>query len=134
MYRSPTLSVASWSEEAVGSRRRWPMNMQPLVDEWTEEAIHAQRCSDAVDADIGGSSLPIHPWLPVHFASRSPGSRVFPSAVVSGNSLYIFGGHDGGVYRNDLLVFNLETRAWLLDIELKGSGVRAKGIFRTNTC
>lgn len=34
---------------------------------------------------------------------RSPGSRVFPSAVVSGSMLYIFGGHDGATYRNDLV-------------------------------
>ena len=61
-------------------------------------------------------------WMSVTFASRSPGSRVFPSAVVHGDSLYIFGGHDGGVYRNDLLVFNLETRVWLLDLELTGGG------------
>jgi len=64
----------------------------------------------------------VHPWMQVTFASRSPGSRVFPSAVVHDVSLYIFGGHDGGVYRNDLLVFNLETRAWLLDLDFTGGG------------
>ena len=61
-------------------------------------------------------------WQGVTFSSRSPGSRVFPSAVVHDVSLYIFGGHDGGVYRNDLLVLNLETRAWLLDLETSGEG------------
>jgi hypothetical protein len=76
----------------------------------------------AADDDSAASSSSTQPWLPVHFASRSPGSRVFPSAVVHEDSLYIFGGHDGGVYRNDLLVFNLETRVWLLDQEVSGGG------------
>ena len=62
------------------------------------------------------------PWQPVPFATRSPGSRVFPSAVVHAECLYIFGGHDGGVYRNDLLIFSLETRAWQLDFEPSGGG------------
>ena len=53
---------------------------------------------------------------------RSPGSRVFPSAVVHGDSLYVFGGHDGTVYRNDLLIFNLDTRTWLLDLDVTGEG------------
>jgi len=61
-------------------------------------------------------------WLPVQFHSRSPGSRVFPSAAVHGDSLYIFGGHDGTVYRNDLLIFNLDTRTWLLDLVVAGEG------------
>jgi len=61
-------------------------------------------------------------WAPVQFFSRSPGSRVFPSAVVHGECLYIFGGHDGSVYRNDLLIFNLDTRTWLLDLEVTGEG------------
>ena len=59
-------------------------------------------------------------WSPVTFVTRSPGSRVFPSAVVHRSSLYIFGGHDGTIYRNDLLIFNLETHGWQLDIELGG--------------
>lgn len=59
-------------------------------------------------------------WSPVTFVTRSPGSRVFPSAVVHRSSLYIFGGHDGHIYRNDLLIFNLETHGWQLDIELSG--------------
>ena len=67
------------------------------------------------------SSAPV-PWVPVSFVSRSPGSRVFPSAVVHSGSLYVFGGHDGGVYRNDLLIFNLETRAWQLDLDLSTGG------------
>ena len=61
-------------------------------------------------------------WQPVQFFSRSPGSRVFPSAVVHGELLYIFGGHDGSQYRNDLLVFNLETRTWILDLDVTGEG------------
>jgi len=61
-------------------------------------------------------------WTPVQFCSRSPGSRVFPSAVMHDKSLYVFGGHDGSVYRNDLLVFNLETYTWLLDLEVVGEG------------
>ena len=61
-------------------------------------------------------------WTPVQFFSRSPGSRVFPSAVVHGDSLYVFGGHDGTVYRNDLLIFNLDTRTWLLDLDVTGEG------------
>ena len=61
-------------------------------------------------------------WLAVTFASRSPGSRVFPSAVVHEASLYIFGGHDGSVYRNDLLIFDLETHMWHLDLDFKGNG------------
>ena len=36
--------------------------------------------------------------------------------------LYVFGGHDGAVYRNDLLVFNLETRTWILDLDVTGEG------------
>ena len=64
----------------------------------------------------------MQPWQQVTFVSRSPGSRVFPSAVVHRDSLYIFGGHDGAIYRNDLLIFNLETRGWQLDLELSGGG------------
>lgn len=59
-------------------------------------------------------------WQPVQFLSRSPGSRVFPSAVVHNNLLYVFGGHDGTVYRNDLLVFNFETRCWVTQLETLG--------------
>lgn len=62
------------------------------------------------------------PWEPVNFLSNSPGSRVFPSAVVHGGRLYIFGGHDGVVYRNDLLVFDLDSRTWTLDLEPHGAG------------
>ena len=72
------------------------------------------RSAPPIDGDLS--------WQQVTFSTRSPGSRVFPSAVVHKDSLYIFGGHDGGVYRNDLLVFNLETRAWLLDLEFSGEG------------
>lgn len=61
-------------------------------------------------------------WVPVNFLSRSPGSRVFPSAAVHGDSLYVFGGHDGTVYRNDLLIFNLDTRTWELDLVVEGEG------------
>lgn len=61
-------------------------------------------------------------WVPVNFLSRSPGSRVFPSAAVHGDSLYVFGGHDGTVYRNDLLIFNLDTRTWELDLVVAGEG------------
>ena len=61
-------------------------------------------------------------WTPVQFLSRSPGSRVFPSAVVFHNSLFIFGGHDGSLYRNDLLVFNMETRSWNANLEVHGEG------------
>ena len=39
-----------------------------------------------------------------------------------GELLYIFGGHDGSQYRNDLLVFNLETRTWILDLDVTGEG------------
>ena len=84
------------------------------------EAEEQQSIASSASSSSESSSMP--PWMPVHFATRSPGSRVFPSAVVHADSLYIFGGHDGGVYRNDLLVFNLETRAWQLDLELGGSG------------
>jgi N-acetylneuraminic acid mutarotase len=73
--------------------------------------------SDAPHGLDGGEALQ---WQAVHYASPSPGSRVFPSAVVHEDSLYIFGGHDGGIYRNDLLVFNLETHAWDLSIESSG--------------
>jgi len=59
-------------------------------------------------------------WQHVQFLSRSPGSRVFPSAVVHNSSLYVFGGHDGTVYRNDLLVFNFETRCWVTALEIVG--------------
>lgn len=59
-------------------------------------------------------------WQPLEFNSRSPGSRVFPSAVVHGGSLYVFGGHDGTVYRNDLLVFNFETRSWRTQQDMAG--------------
>ena len=92
--------------------------MEPTADHDDNIAQSPSTRANAA-ADDGG---PLHPWMPVTFASRSPGSRVFPSAVVHGDSLYIFGGHDGGVYRNDLLVFNLETRVWLLDLELTGGG------------
>ncbi|KAL1515650.1 hypothetical protein AB1Y20_002268 [Prymnesium parvum] len=61
-------------------------------------------------------------WTPVQFCSRSPGSRVFPSAVMHNKSLHIFGGHDGTAYRNDLLVFSLETYAWMTDFEVVGEG------------
>ena len=61
-------------------------------------------------------------WSSVQFSSRSPGSRVFPSAVVHENTLYVFGGHDGAVYRNDLIIFSLETYSWLLDVEVIGEG------------
>lgn len=59
-------------------------------------------------------------WSQVEFCSCSPGSRVFPSAAVHGDSLYIFGGHDGASYRNELLVFNLETRLWLPETLFNG--------------
>ena len=57
----------------------------------------------------GESSSAACRWTQVKFCSRSPGSRVFPSAVMHEKSLYVFGGHDGSMYRNDLLVFSLET-------------------------
>ena len=63
-----------------------------------------------------------HKWAPVPFNSRSPGSRVFPSAVVHGDSLHIFGGHDGTSYRNDLVAFNLESQEWTLDLGVVGEG------------
>ena len=61
-------------------------------------------------------------WTPVDFVGGSPGSRVFPSAVVSGACVYIFGGHNGTTYRNDLLVLSLETRSWTVDSEVDGDG------------
>jgi len=78
--------------------------------------------SDVVDppARTDDGVVDDHPWTQVTFVTRSPGSRVFPSAVVHRSSLYIFGGHDGTIYRNDLLIFNLETRGWQLDLELVG--------------
>jgi len=36
--------------------------------------------------------------------------------------LYVFGGHDGSVYRDDLLVFDVEARAWRLDLGVSGEG------------
>ena len=92
------------------------------------EAAAASGSGDTTLAGLAGLSIDstddetIQPWQQVTFASRSPGSRVFPSAVVYNNSLYIFGGHDGSVYRNDLLLFNLETRGWQLDLDISGSG------------
>jgi len=76
------------------------------------------------DVKDGGSSSASSgcKWQQVQFCSRSPGSRVFPSAVMHDKALYVFGGHDGSVYRNDLLVFSLDTYTWLLDLEVIGEG------------
>ena len=91
------------------------------------QASHHQQLDGEALCDSFSSSASVTeadgdapPWQPVPFATRSPGSRVFPSAVVHAECLYIFGGHDGGVYRNDLLIFSLETRAWQLDFEPSG--------------
>jgi len=65
--------------------------------------------------------LPARTWCPFHFATRSPGSRVFPSAVMHDSLLYIFGGHDGTVYRDDLLVLDLEMHAWKADLLVSGA-------------
>lgn len=93
------------------------------------QASHHQQLDGEALCDSFSSSASVTeadgdapPWQPVPFATRSPGSRVFPSAVVHAECLYIFGGHDGGVYRNDLLIFSLETRAWQLDFEPSGGG------------
>lgn len=87
-----------------------------------------QSPAGASGIDIGETSV-VHEesvdggnWQEVVFVNRSPGSRVFPSAVAHNDFLYIFGGHDGSIYRNDLLLFNLATRSWQFDLDISGDG------------
>jgi len=94
----------------------WPSHVS-LVEDSTRSGDEPDSSSKPVAATEWTRK-----WNSVQFLSRSPGSRVFPSAVVFHDSLFIFGGHDGSVYRNDLLVFNMETRSWQADLDVRGDG------------
>ena len=72
------------------SRRGPPRDpMQPYI-ETVESSAQSENLVESSDAE--GSSAQ---WNALRFHSESPGSRVFPSAVVNGEELYVFGGHDG---------------------------------------
>ena len=92
-----------------------------------EEGRSGDSLAEGVESPAGCSSSSCdidtaRKWSTVKFLSRSPGSRVFPSALTHNGNLYVLGGHDGTLYRNELLVFNLETRSWAHDLKIHGVG------------
>jgi hypothetical protein len=50
-------------------------------------------------------------WTPIKL--ELPNRRLSHTSTQIGSYLYIFGGHDGQGYKNDLILFNLSTRAFL---------------------
>jgi len=62
--------------------------------------------------DVYSFNFDTSTWRKIEAKGDIPPQRTSHTAVVKGNSMYVFGGFSGSDYLNDFYEFNLETETW----------------------